>query len=510
MAHAIKIMLLSCLLSFIGCGARRDLVQDPANSPIVIPLDLKYDAGQNAVVLAWEYLGIEPATRYQFWRTERDGIHVLPWHNLPVPSRDVNSRADVWDMTPIADFAIHAGEQYRYILRTETAGSRAAEAPVGEVQVPGARLENIRFSPGNATVTWHLPKGMPTRYELLRFVDGEAAQVIFQSENPAETRFTDVLTEGNRKYTYRLRNVMDRDEVLESRDSALHPYKRRREFNIVEASNLSLTLTAAAALGSPALALLATPDAISARQINQAGYVGSPQDLPVPNRTSLQLASLSIAVTPVGNPVVPHVLLGGILTDTKQVQLSAFQNGVSEIPWHYRAWPVGDANSSLAMAVAPDGAIWAGVEQTLKAYVFAGNAIVERGTYDTSTEGAILSLAAFGSEIWLVTTQGKMFRTAYQSEPLVWDEVVPPVDAFPVWIGGGAEAVFVLDAAQNRVLVFNGDGHLIMWWRGLDDLALHAAGLAVSGVGDVYVWDTQNHVALFRSVPAALVRFAKE
>ena len=46
-------ILLSCLLT---------------NSPIVFPLDLRYDEGQNAVVLEWEYLGIEPATRYQIWR----------------------------------------------------------------------------------------------------------------------------------------------------------------------------------------------------------------------------------------------------------------------------------------------------------------------------------------------------------------------------------------------------------------------------------------------------------
>ena len=56
-----------------GCDSRRDLVNDPANSPVVIPFDLKYEEGQNAVIIDWEYLGIEPATRYRFWRLERDG-----------------------------------------------------------------------------------------------------------------------------------------------------------------------------------------------------------------------------------------------------------------------------------------------------------------------------------------------------------------------------------------------------------------------------------------------------
>ena len=65
---------LLCLLLFSGCDSRRDLANDPANSPVVVPFDLKYDEGQNAVVLEWEYLGIEPATRYRFWRNERDGF----------------------------------------------------------------------------------------------------------------------------------------------------------------------------------------------------------------------------------------------------------------------------------------------------------------------------------------------------------------------------------------------------------------------------------------------------
>ena len=270
-------ILLSCLLVFAGCDSRRDLVNDPANSPIVVPLDLRYDEGQNAVVLEWEYLGIEPATRYQIWRVERDGIHRFPWRDLPVPSREANRRADVWEMMPIAHFDIQAGEKYRYSLRTETAGLRPARAPVGAVQIPGARLENIQFLPeeGTATVNWHLPAGVPRRYELLRSVDDAAAQVIFQSEDPAVASFTDVLIEGNRKYTYRLRNTMDRDVVLESREMFIYPYQRRLDFNIVEAPNVFVALTPAAAFGSPALALLATSDAISVRDLNQTGYVGN-------------------------------------------------------------------------------------------------------------------------------------------------------------------------------------------------------------------------------------------
>lgn len=503
---------LFCLLLFTGCDSRRDLATDPANSPIVVPFDLRYDEEQNAVVLEWEYLGIEPAVRYQIWRVERDGIHVLPWYNLPAPSREVNRRADVWDMMPIVDAAIHAGEKYIYILRTETAGKRLAEAPVGEMQIPGALLETIQFLPeeGTATVNWHLAADVPRRYELLRSVDDAAAQVIFQSEDPSVASFTDVFIEGNRKYTYRLRNTMDRDVVLESREMSLHPYQRRLDFNIVEAPNAFVALTPAAAFGNSALALLATSDVIAVRDLNQRGYVGDSRVLPVSNRAGLRLRSLSVAAISAGTPVVPHVLLSGILSETGEVQFSAFRNGVSEISWQYEDWRVADSELPTAIAVAPDGTIWAGVGQRLKAFSFNVNTIIERGSYDTGIEGAIRSLAVLGSDIWMVTTQGEVFRTdtGHMSSQPVWEEVVLPTNVFAMWVGSGPNAVFLL--ARDRVIVFNADGQSVLRWRGLDDLTLNSAGLAVSEFEDVYVWDAQNHIVLFKSVPASLVRFAEE
>ncbi len=497
-----------CLLLFAGCNTRRDLVYDPANSPIVYPLDLRYDQDQNAVIIKWEYLGIEPAARYQIWRVERDGIHTFSWQNLPAPLREANRRADVWDMMSIVDSAIHAGEKYNYILRTETARLRSAEAPAGEVQIPGARLETIHFllEKGTATVNWHLPAGVLRRYELLRSVDDAAAQVIFRSEDPAVASFTDVLIEGNRKYTYRLRNTMDRDVVLESRDMSLHPYKRRLDFNIVESPNVFVALTPAT-FGSPAIALLATSDAISVRDLNQRGYVGDPRVLPVPNRARLRLRSLSVAAISAGSPVV---LLSGILSETKEVQLSAFQNGVSAISWQYEDWRIADSELPTVMAVASDGTIWTGVEQILRMFAFDRDTIVQLGSYETGIEGAIRSLSVLGSDIWMVTTQGEVFRTDTRhlnSHP-VWEEVVLPTGVFAVWVGSGPNAVFVL--ARDRVMVFNADGQSVLQWDGLDNLILHSAGLAVSEFEDVYVWDAQNHIVLFKSVPASLVRFAEE
>ena len=428
--------------------------------------------------------------RYQIWRSERDGWRGFPWRDLPAPSREASPRADVWDMMPIAHFDIQAGEQHRYSLLTETAGKKPAEAPVGTVQIPGALLADIQFLPeeGTATVNWHLAAGVPRRYELLRSVDDAAEQVIFQSEDPEVVSFTDVIMEGNRKYTYRLRNTMDRDVVLDSREMFIYPYQRRFNFSIAEATNGFVALAPAADfVRSPALVLLATSDAISIRETNSTYRT---RVLPVPNREGLRLESLSVAAVSAGIRVLPTVLLGGILSETREVQLSAFQEvqvtsfqwRISEIPWQYDAWRVADSEFSTAMTVAPDGTIWVGVGQRLKAFSFNVNTIVERGSYDTGIEGAIRSLAVLGSDIWMVTTLGEVFRTntGHMGSQPVWEEVVLPDGVFPVWVGSGSRAVFVL--ARDRVIVFNADGQPVLRWRVIDDLVLDPAGLGCLSV----------------------------
>ena len=110
----------------------------------------------------------------------------------------------------------------------------------------------------------------------------------------------------------------------------------------------------------------------------------------------------------------------------------------------------------------------------------------------------------------MVTTQGEVFRTdtSHMGSQPVWEEVVLPAGVFAVWVSRGPRAAFVL--ARDRVMVFNADGQSILQWGGLDDLILDSAGLAVSVFEEVYVWDAQNHIVLFKSVPASLVRLEEE
>ena len=264
-------------------------------------------------------------------------------------------------------------------------------------------MADIQFllEEGTATVNWHLAAGVPRRYELLRSVDDAAAQVIFQSEDSEVANFTDVIIEGNRKYTYRLRNTMDRDVVLDSREMFIYPYQRRFNFNIAEATNVFVALTPDTDFArGPALALLATSDAISIRETNSTYRT---RVLPVPNREGLRLESLSVAARATGIRAIPTVLLCGILSETREVQLSAFQEvqlassqwRISEIPWQYDAWRVADSEMPTAITIARNGTIWVGVGQRLKAFSFDTNNIVERGAYDTGIAGAIQSLAVW-------------------------------------------------------------------------------------------------------------------
>ena len=258
--------------------------------------------------------------------------------------------------------------------------------------------------------------------------------------------------------------------------------------------------------------MLATSDAISIREVDHTGYEGDPRGLPVPNRAGLRLESLSVVAVSAGIRVLPTVLLCGILSETREVQFYAFRStqlSISEIPWQYDAWRVADSEMPTAMTIAPDGTIWVGIGQGLKAFAFNVNTIVERGSYDTGIEGAIQSLAVLGSDIWMVTTQGEVFRTdtSHMGSQPVWEEVVLPDGVFPVWVGSGPRAVFVL--ARDRVMVFNADGQPVLRWRVIDDVVLDPVGLAVSHDGGVYVWDTQNHIVLFKSAPPFLVPFVQ-
>ena len=507
-----------CLLVFGGCGTKRDLLFDPVNTPIIIPIHLTYQDQEGSVLVAWRYLGLQPPSRFRFVRVERDGFHLLKWEDLPAPSRKPEERADVWDMLPVVDASLNAGEHYRYILRTETALKQPAEETMGSIQIPGARLKDIVVNPasGTATVEWHLAAGEPVQYELLRQQDDELSEVIFQSDQFADTSFVDVLPVGNREYVYTLRNYFHSNVMLDSRSVSLHPYPRSELFDVSESSDIHLMLNNANALGSPMLVLQARSDAIAVRNLGRTGYIIESQLLPVPNPERFKQASLSIGVTPIGEPPFPHVLLTGVLADTNRVQLLAFESigsGFVAKLWQHTMWEVNDPNAVTTVALGSNGQIFVGVERQVRVFHFEENGIVELGKFDFPNSQSIQSMAVFASGVWVVTTGGQVFRSSSIQATLgevvspVWEEVVLPADAYAIGISGDEQGVYVLDQAQKRVLVFDFDGQPGLWWRGLDDLDLSTGGLAVSQVGDVYVWDAQNRMIHFRNAPASLERF---
>ncbi len=507
--HKRSSLLLGCMLFvcflIIGCDSRRDIVTDPAMSPIIVPFDLSYDAQTGRVVLDWEYLGVEPPARFRLLRVEREGIHFLNWQDLPDPIRAVDERADVWDVEPVADMELNAGEKYAYIMRTETVFNRPSEASFGQVQIPGARLEDVILAPekSTATIVWHLPMGVPQKLELVRESQDETPPVIYTLSDLSDTIFVDVLPKGNANYRYLLRNTMDHGVVLESRAYVLEAYQQFLPFQESEPSDTHVFLTPSMSFSSDVLALIATEEFISVRDLGISGYIINPFELPVKNRTQLNLRSLSLAVTPIGKPQFSRRLLAGIMSESRNVQLSAFvfDDGVFvEVPWQYTDWVVDNVNLPTAIFVGPDGIIWVGVGQMLRAFASEGEGVVEVGKLDLNLSGDIQGLVAFDSGLWFVTTDGQVWKSSASIDlngglsSLFWEQVLLPVDAYPISVSGNAKTVFVLDQAQGRVLAFDFDGQLGLWWQGLDGLDLNRGGLAISRTGDAYVWDAQNQM----------------
>ena len=508
---------LLCML-MIGCGSRRDIPTDPAISPIIVPDDLRYEEQIGAVVLDWEYLGIHPPTRFRFLRVERDGIQFLNWKDLPAPTRMVNEGVDVWEVDSVMDDALKSGEDYGYIMRTETDLKRPSEEPLGRIQIPGARIEDIVLAPekNTATLVWHLPAGTPQKLELLRQINDDVSQVVSTLNNFSDTTFVDVLLEGNAAYRYVLRNTMDHSVVLESRAFVMEAYPRLALFQESEPVNTHLFLTPSRSVSSALLALVATESFFAVRDLSVVGYIINPRELPVQNHDQFNFRSLSLAVTPIGRPSTSLKLLAGVLPETKAVQLAAFfseDDVFVETSWQYADWFVSDPQASTAVFVGPDGTIWVGVEKVLRAFVAGDDGVVEVGQFSVDFSGDIHSLAVFESGIWVVTTNGQVWRSSPTSGvvdgggTLVWEQVVLPVDAYPIGVSGNDKVVFVLDKTQGRVLGFDFDGQPGLWWRGLDDLNLDSGGLAVSRTGDVYVWDALNQMALFKNTPAFLEPF---
>lgn len=508
------------LCSFImgGCDSRRDLPTDPVIAPVIVPFDLAYDDQTGTVVLDWEYLGVNPPVRFRFLRVEREGIRFLDWADLPMSSRPVEERADVWDMDPVVDAVPNAGEEYAYIMRTETAFERSSESPLGQVQIPGARLENIvlHSESSTATIKWSIPTGAPRQMELLRQVSDEAPLVVHQSNRLTDTTFVDVLPEGNVTYRYVLRNSMDHGVVLDSRAFILQTYPQLSAFQVSEPLDTHVFLTPSMNFTSDILVLLANENFVAVRGLRVTGYVPDPQELPLQNREQLNLGSLSVSVTPIGKPRMTRTLLVGILPERRDVQLSAFvldRDNFVEIPWQYQAWSVDNPNMSTTTFVGPDGTIWVGVGKVLRAFRSEGDGVVEVGHFDLNISGGLKDLIAFESSLWIVTTDGQVLKSSFMQDAidgatsLAWESVALPAGAQVMSISGHDQAIFALDHATGRVLVFDFDGSLGLWWRGLDGLDLSDGGLAVSRQGDVYVWDVQNQMVLFKNVPAFLEKF---
>lgn len=528
-----QLSLVMIILICIGCNYRRSLGTDPALSPVIVPVELKYDAQNPRVVLNWEYLGVEPPVRFRLKRFERETVHLFDWQSFPPPSRPVSEDADVWDLGPIVDARINSGESYLYFMHTETEGAKKfIEGHVGSIQIPGAHLSfiNLQSEKSTAKIDWFAPSTTPIQYELFRQTDDEPSISIFQSQNSKAISFEDLLPEGNRTYTYTLRNFWGQNLFLDSRKMSLKAYPRDLEFGAYTSLNGHIKLAPVSPEGTSIFTLSKTPNAIAVQtleQINNEAILDplaaqvleelnndliNPREIQVPNQSQLNPESLSIGIAPNGTYSLSFIL-AGILKETNQVQLSShfnFSNQFADTEWEYLPWSVDNPNAATTVAVRSNGHIFVGAGKTLSLSTIQGNTIKEQAQFDLNLSRNIHSLTVVKSAVWVVTTDGQLFRST--PVEIILGTVTPPTlipvmlpsNAKPIAVTSDQRAIFVLDQAQNRVLVFDPEGTPGLWWRGFDDLDLSKGGLAISQTSDIYVWDAQNRIVRFRNAPAFL------
>jgi len=360
-------------LVFLGCKAERDMPTDPRNDPYVFSQEIAYKDQEGVVSIRWEYLGIEPISRFRLLRLEREGLIPLDWVTNQV-TRAVSHRADVWDMENAIDAQVNAGENYAYIIRAENAKGIITEGPAGNVQIHGANIQKIELDVLNAKVNidWQIMAGSPRKFELYRKIEDQQTEQVFQTNNNGTTHFVDGVKQGNRVYHYWLRNFFDHDVILDSRILRLLPYVRNQNLNVTVPSEAYVALAPGQAFGQPLIMLAATQSSSTLQRLNFLGTSLPPVTLNMPNQSLLNHRSISLAVTPVGRPSIPRLLITSVIPDAKRVQLNAFTilgDRAIESAWDTPIWSIDDPEVSTAIAVAPNGTIVVIAGTTLRYFI---------------------------------------------------------------------------------------------------------------------------------------------
>lgn len=502
----------------VGCNHQRDLAQDPANSPLIVPLNVQYDQQRGATVIEWEYLGIEPPVQYKLTRTDRDGTLDFEWIDLPLPNREASIDTDVWDMAPILDMTIEAGEQYSYTMQTQTTLMKPSENHIGNVQIPGGRIDRVALDPtqGTNTIFWSHTLGTLQNQELFRQIDMNAPQLIFQTNTFENAQFTDRIFEGNKQYRYFIRSVFDDQTTLQSRAFIVLPYVQDGQHLFPITQNGYFHLASGEALGRLFAALI-TSDTEMVLSLQESGT-----DAPSRQRLSINnipnRISPAMAITTSGFPRVPKILLATILSDSKRLDLRAFpfvsfsQDVLEEESWLYSDWPISNINDQAIISISPNGTIFVAVGNTLRAFT---SDLIQIGQVELNLTNAVVGMTFSENGLWaLVANSPRLFRSPNildgqgQLHPPNWEQIDLSPNSQPIGIGYKNGIVFVVDAIEKRVWTFDTIGTPKMHWQ-IDDAfnfnhQYTRGGVVSLGQDDVFVWDAFGRVIRFRNFVADL------
>jgi len=459
---------------FLGCySPERSLSLDPNNKPLIHIIETKYDVTSGKVLVTWVYIGREPVTLFEVQR------RILGSFEAVARVDGNRDSAGYVFISSYQDEALLAGESVFYKVAAHLAGGGQEVTQTASVTVPGARAMGIVRDPVRLTVQfrWSPDLAIAAGYQVLRTIGDGAPVIIYETNDPALSSFTDESFASNEPHHYSVRTLTQSGGTLDSRSltaqfyrkSASHPVEtvqpptERMRLGIGELTTSGGTL-----------ALVARQNQLSLFQFRyQVGFdfEGSPRILRTlvgivfPNVQGLQPLSIDLAAAADISPfsVFPRVYIGGILS-SGQIDIAGF-----EIPLFNRIWTMSNVWQSppgtirLRLAHDSQGRVYAAAGNEIRAFSDSGGFLGAE-----SLTGSVTDMSVQGDQIWVVLDGSRLeyakleFVQGALAKP-IWDPILFEEQSEIIALSHNTLGqALVLDGSRHEVVLLQSNGTVIL------------------------------------------------
>lgn len=484
--NALCVLLGIFLLS--GCySPKRDLIQDPVNTPLIHILDSSFDPASGSVTVRWEYLGAAQLFRVVVLRRitgDFDSIGVVTTGTSVGQDRFVNVYSDAGPP---------AGELLEYSVTARTDVGRV-EARAVQVQVPGARLLRLRRNPfqGRIQLDWQAVGNDPNSFEIVRQADGSAMSLV--TAGPSETSFVDTEVTGDTPYSYVIRTNVSGGAMLESFPLSAEVYSLERT-EVVPNPGQRLALgTGSSSSSATLLALVGRGSFIDVSEYRYffgVSFDGSQTVGAIREETTsvllsdVDVTSLSIAGSSVFQPASQgdRAVIAGRNAAGSRVVIQALSLPNLTVAWDGPPdWTISDSNSPVTVSQVGDGNTYVAADGDMRVYT-STNLELERYSlpFDTPTD-----IDGDNQNLWFVVpSESRVYRADISTgllPDLTWAPVTLPIaNVNPTALTlNRFGQVFVLDGSTRMVHAFDSDmTHLLSWSLPNEDFA--QGSLALDG-----------------------------